>query len=143
MRKKVGLLAGMLVVVFVAAAVWAQEKKETAAAGGAPPQIEAARTFLMSWGKGKADEAKAVAVEKVTVKVGDKEFPLDLAGGKPAVTLVLPFKGLSTVREGGKVKSVSVEQLHLKAGDVDKQGKGTVTVEEKDGKFQVTGVTVE
>ncbi len=123
---------------------WAQEKKESAAAPGAPPaHIKAAHTFLMAWGKGNWDEAKAVAAEKVTVKVGDKEFTLDLAGGKAEAVLVFPFKGISTVRVEGKVKGVTVDEIGLKAGATEKRGKGTLTLDERDGQFRVTGVAVE
>ncbi len=143
MGTRLRVVCWALVAVLVGAAGWAQEKKAGAAAGSPSPHIEVVQAFLLAWGRGKSDEAKAVAAEKVTVKLGDKEVALDLAGGKAAVGLVLPFKGLSTVREGGKVKRITVEQLHLKAGDVDKQGKGMVTIEEKEGKFLVTGVSVE
>lgn len=143
MGTKLVLLCGGLVLGLAAGAAWAAEQKEATATKGLPPQIEAAQSFLLAWGRGKWDEAKALAAEKVTVKLGDKEFTLDWAGGKPPVTLVLPFKGLSTVREGGKVKSVTVDKLRLKAGDLEKEGKGTLTMGEKEGTFRVTGVTVE
>lgn len=133
----------VLMLVLAPATARAAEQKEATAAKGSAPQIEAAKTFLLAWGKGRWDEAKGVAAEKVPVKVGDKEFTLDWAGGKPPLTVVLPFKGLSTVREAGKVKAVSVDTLHLKAGDVDKEGKGTLSMEEKEGQFLVTVVTVE
>ncbi len=123
---------------------WAQEKTEKLARpGDMPAHVKAAYTFLVAWGKGNWEEAKTVAAEKVTVKVGDKEFTLDLPGGKGEVALVFPFKGISTVRVDGKVKGVTVEEIGLKTGNTEKRGKGTLTLEEKDGKFLVTGVAVE
>ena len=135
----------LIVALLVAAATgWGQERKEgSAAPGDVPAHIQAASAFLIAWGKGDWEAAKSVAVEKVTVKVGDKELALDLAAGKAEAIVVLPFKGLSTVRVEGKVKGVTVEEIALKVGEAEKRGKGALTLEEKDGKFLVTGVAVE
>lgn len=121
-----------------AAPSWSQEKKPDL-----PAHIQVVQTFLLAWGKGNWDEARAVSVEKVPIKVGDKEFTLDLAGGKVEAVLVFPFRGISTVRVEGKVKGVTVDEIGVKAGEIEKRGKGTLTLEEKDGKFVVTGVAVE
>lgn len=133
------LLAGMV--------AWAQEtqaKKEgSATPSERPAQIHVANTFLRAWGKGRWDEARAVAADSIPVKVGDKQYTLDIAGGKAEALLVFPFKGLSTVREGGKVKGVTVDEITLKMEGTEKRGKGTLTLEEKDGRFRVIGVTVE
>ena len=109
----------------------------------APPQIQAAQEFLLGWGKGNWDAVKAQAAGKVTVKVGGADYALDAGAGKTDVQLVLPFRGLSTVRVEGKVKGVTVEEIAVKAGGTEKKGKGTLTLEEKDGKFTVTSVAVE
>lgn len=144
MRSGVRVLPLTLTFLLIATPGWAQEKKEKPPApGDMPPQIQAAQTFLLAWGKGNWDEAKAVAAEKVTVKVGDKTFTLDPAGGKAEAMLVFPFKGISTVRVEGKVKGVTVDELGVKAGDAETRGKGTLTLEEKEGKFLVTAVAVE
>ena len=108
-----------------------------AAAAQAADQIDTAMKFMLGWGKGVADDVAASAVDKVPVSVGGKESAL------ADVKLVLPFKGLSTVREGGKVKAVTVDELAVKAGTEDKKGKGRLDLEEKDGKFKVTKVTIE
>ncbi len=122
----------------------AQERKEQPVRPTEmPPHIRAAYTFLMAWGKGEWNAAKAVAAGKVIVKAGEKEFTLDVAAGKAEAILVLPFKGLSTVRMEGKVKGVTVDEITLKAGTTEKRGKGALTLEEKDGQFLVTGVAVE
>jgi hypothetical protein len=139
---RVPLLA--LAVFLAAVSGLAQEKKgEPARPADMPPHIRAAYTFLIAWGKGEWNAAKAVAAENVVVKVGEKEFTLDLATGKAEATLVFPFKGLSTVRVEGKVKGVTVDEITLKAGETEKRGKGALTLEEKGGQFLVTGVAVE
>ena len=115
----------------------------TLASAQPPPQIQAAQEFLLGWGKGNWDAVKAQAAGKVTVKVGGADYALDAGAGKTDVQLVLPFRGLSTVRVEGKVKGVTVEEIAVKAGGTEKKGKGTLTLEEKDGKFTVTSVAVE
>ena len=105
--------------------------------------IQAATKFLLGWGKGNWADVAATAVDKVTVSAGGKESTIDVAGKKAEATLVLPFKGLSTVREDGKVKAVTVKELTIKVGGEEKKGKGTLSLEEKDGKTTVTKVTVE
>ncbi len=112
-------------------------------AASAAGHIEAATKFLLGWGKGNWEDVAATAAEKVTVSAGGKESTIDVAGKKAEATLVLPFKGLSTVREGGKVTAVTVDDITVKAGGEEKKGKGTLSVEEKDGKTVVTKVTVE
>ncbi len=115
----------------------------TPALAQAPPYITAAQEFLQGWGKGNWDAVKARSAGKVTVKVGGTEYALDVEAKKADAQLVLPFRGLSTVREKGKVTGVSVDEMTVKAGGAEKKGKGRVALEEKDGKFTVTGVTVE
>jgi hypothetical protein len=107
----------------------------------APPHIRTAQTFLMAWGNQRWDELRTVAGEKVTVQVGDKGFILDPAAQKSEVTLVFPFRGLSTVREGEKVKGITVEELGLKVGDSETRGAATLELTEKDGEFRVLGVS--
>jgi hypothetical protein len=122
----------------------AQEKKEAPPRPGEiPAHIQAASTFLLAWGKGDWSGAKAVAAEKVTVKMGDKTYVLDVAGRKAEAALVFPFKGISTVRVEGKVKGVTVEEIGVRVGEAEKRGKGALTLGEQAGKFLVTGVAVE
>ncbi|MFI5340168.1 MAG: hypothetical protein ACHQ7N_10060 [Candidatus Methylomirabilales bacterium] len=109
----------------------------------APPHITAAQEFLLAWGKSNWDAVKGQTVAKVTVKVGGTDYSLEAEAKKAGAQLVLPFRGLSSVREKGKVTGVTVEEMTVKAGGAEKKGKGTLTIEEKDGKFTVTGVTVE
>lgn len=109
----------------------------------ASTHIEAGLKFLMAWGKGNWEEMATVAGEKVTVNVGGKESTIDVAGKKAEATLVFPFKGLSSVRMEGKVKGVTVDEIAVKVGGEEKKGKGTLTLEEKDGKVTITKVSVE
>jgi hypothetical protein len=122
-----------LVVLLAAVPVWAQ----------APSHITAAQGFLMAWGKGNWDGVKSQTAGKVTVNVGGTEYALDADAKKGDVQLVLPFRGLSTVREKGKVTGVTVDEITVKAGGAEKKGKGKLTLEEQGGKFILTGVSVE
>lgn len=131
-----------LVLVLAAASSWGQQKPASSPSD-VPAHIQAASTFLMAWGKGDWEAAKSVAADTVMVKIGDQEFALDLRGGKAPVTLVFPFKGITAVRVEGKVKGVTVDEIGLKASGAEKRGKGTLTLEEKEGQFRVTGVAVE
>jgi len=110
---------------------------------GPAPQIQAAQTFLLSWGGQKWDEMKAVTADKVTVKVGPSAYTLDPAAQKSEVQLVLPFRGLSTVRIDGKITGVKVDDLAMKLGDKEMHGPATVDLKEEQGTFRVTGVTTE
>ncbi len=107
----------------------------------APPHIRRAQTFLVAWGHQKWDELKSVAAVQVTVKVGDKVFELEPAAQKSEVTLVLPFRGLSTIREGETVKGITVAEVGLKVGENETRGPATITLKEQDGEFWVTGVS--
>jgi len=110
---------------------------------GPAPQIQAAQTFLMTWGGQKWDEMKAVTTDTVTVKVGPSAYTLDPAVQKAEVRLVLPFRGLSTVRADGKITGVKVDDLAMKLGDKEMHGPATVDLKEEQGVFRVTGVTTE
>ncbi len=105
--------------------------------------IEAAQSFLLSWGKAQWEDLAQVAADRVPVTAGGKEASIDVAGRKVEATLVFPFKGLATVREGGAVKAVTVAEITVKVGGEDKKGKGVLAVEERDGKTRITRVTVE
>jgi hypothetical protein len=106
--------------------------------------LDAAIAFLKAWGKGRWDDLKPVAADKVAVKVGDKSYDLDVASGKSDVKPVLPFRGLSTVRNEGKVVAISVSELSLKAeGGAEKHGKARLATEDKEGQVRVTAVEME
>jgi hypothetical protein len=109
----------------------------------APPHIQAAQEFLLGWGKANWDAVKMHAADKVTVKVGGADYALDAAGKRAEVQLIFPFRGLAAVRVGANVKGVTVDEITVRAGGAERKGKGTVTLEEKDGKFTVTSVAVE
>ena len=126
-------IAALSLVVICATTLWAQ----------APPHIQAVQEFLMGWGKEDWDAMKAQAGSKVTVKVGGTQSTIDIDAKKADVQLVLPFRGLSSVREKGKVTGVTVDQITVQAGGQEKKGKATLALEEKDGRFTVTGVTLE
>lgn len=143
MKRCVELLSVTLAWLLLGAAVSAQDKQKPVATGEMPAHIQAAHEFLMAWGKGDWASAKAVAADPVQVKAGDKVFTLDLGSGKADVALSFPFRGISTVRVEGRVKGVTVDEITLKLGETEKRGKGTLTMEEKGGKFVVTGVAVE
>jgi hypothetical protein len=115
----------------------------TAGAVEASAHIEAGVKFLTAWGKGDWEGLATVAGEKVTVSVGGKESVIDVTGKKAEAMLVFPFKGLSAVRVEGKVKGVTVDDIAVKVGGEEKKGKGTLTLEEKNGKVMVTKVAVE
>jgi hypothetical protein len=115
----------------------------TPALAQVPPHITAAQEFLLAWGKGNWDAVKGQAAGKVTVKVGGTDYTLDAEAKKADAQLVLPFRSLSSIREKEKVTGVTVDEMTVKAGGTEKKGKGTLTLDEKDGKFIVTGVTVE
>ena len=133
MRRFAKAGAMSLVMMLAVATVWAQ----------APPHIQAVHEFLMSWGKGDWDAVKAQTGGKVAVKVGGTEYALDAEAKKADAQLVLPFRGLSSIREKGKVTGVAVDQVSVTAGGQEKTGKATVMLEEKDGRFMVTGVALE
>jgi len=105
--------------------------------------LDAAIAFLKAWGKGRWDDAKPVAADKVAVKMGDKSYDVDVAGGKSDIKAVLPFRGLSTVREQGKVVGISVNELAVKTDTSEKRGKARLTTEDRDGTVRVTAVELE
>lgn len=85
-----------------------------------------------------------MAAERVRVMLGGKVFLLDLTAGKTDVAVVFPFRGISTFRMKGEVKGVTlVVEIGLKAGEIKQRGRGTVTLEEKNGEYRVTAVAVE
>jgi hypothetical protein len=104
--------------------------------------IDAAVAFLKAWGKGQWDNLKPVAADKVPVKVGDKSYDVDVVAAKSDVKPVLPFRGLSTVRDqgNGKVVGIAVNELALKMEGAEKRGKARLTTEDKDGQVRVTAV---
>lgn len=105
--------------------------------------LDAAIAFLKAWGKGRWDDARPVAADKVAVKLGDKSYDVDVAGGKSDVKAVLPFRGLSTVRADGKVVGIDVTELALNAGGAEKRGKAHLTTQDKDGQVRVTAVEMQ
>jgi len=133
----------VLSVVVLADSGWAQEKKEAPASPELSPQIKTSIQFLTAWGREKWDDLAQVAAGKVAVSVGGKDHAIDPEGRKAEAKLVLPFRGLSTVRDGGKVKAVAVNEITIRAGSDEKTGRATLALEEKDGSFRVAKVTVE
>lgn len=109
--------------------------------GGGP--IEASTKFLLAWGKGNWDALATVAPEKVTVTVGGKDALIDVVNKKAGVALVFPFRGISSVRVDGAVKGVTIEEITVRIGSEEKKGKGTLTIQAKDGKPVITKVSVE
>ena len=129
-----------------AAAPAAAEKSpatEPAISADGKMHMDAAIAFLKAWGKGRWDDAKPVAADKVPVKVGDKSYDVDVAAGKSEVKAVLPFRGLSTLREQGKVVGIAVAELAVRTDAAEKRGKARLTTEDKDGQVRVTAVELE
>ncbi len=102
---------------------------EPGAAGSGLPWRQAAKAF--------------VAADRVTVSVDGKDSVIDVTSKKTDVTLVFPFKGLSTVRTGGAVTGVSVDDITVMVKGEEKKGKGTLTLAESDGKITVVKVVVQ
>jgi hypothetical protein len=132
MKARIATLS-VFVALLAATAAWAQQASIS-------PPIETARTFLMAWGHERWDELKTVAGDQITVKVGDKTYSLQPSANSE-VKLVFPFRGLSTVRTDGAVKSVAIQDLGIKVGDNEVRGSGTLTLDEKDGSFRVVEVS--
>jgi hypothetical protein len=132
MKARIATLS-VFVALLAATAAWAQQASIS-------PPIETARTFLMAWGHERWDELKTVAGDQITVKVGDKTYSLQ-PGANSEVKLVFPFRGLSTVRTDGALKSVAIQDLGIKVGDNEVRGSGTLTLDEKDGSFRVVEVS--
>jgi hypothetical protein len=105
--------------------------------------VDAVSTFLKAWGKGKWEDAKAVSANKVKVKLGDKTYSIDVAGGKSDARLVLPFRGLAAIRGDGRMKGVAVNEITVEAGGSKKTGKGKVLTDDADGTVKVTSVELE
>jgi hypothetical protein len=122
-------------------------KEEAAPAAADRPDwkahVDAVSTFLKAWGKGKWEDAKAVAGDKVDVKVGDKTYSIDVAGGKSDARLVLPFRGLGAIRDAGKMKGVAVNEMTVEAGGAKKTGKGKVMTDDAGGAVKVTSIEIE
>jgi hypothetical protein len=132
MKARIAMLS-VLVALLPATAALAQQASIS-------PPIETARTFLMAWGHEKWDELKTVAGDQITVRVGDKTYSLQ-PGANSEVKLVFPFRGLSTVRADGAVKSIAIQDLGIKVGDNEVRGSATLTLDEKDGSFRVVEVS--
>jgi glucose/arabinose dehydrogenase len=128
-----------------AAPVTEKASADQAVSADGKMHLDAAIAFLKAWGKGRWDEARPVAADKVAVKLGDKSYDVDVAGGKSDVKAVLPFRGLSTVREQGtgKVVGIAVSELAVKTDASEKRGKARLTTEDKDGQVRVTAVELE
>ena len=105
--------------------------------------IDTATKFLTAWGREDWEELATVAAPKVVVRVDGKESVLDVTAKKTDVALVLPFKGLSTIRTGETVSGVTVDDITVKVRGEEKKGKGTLTLEESGGKFSVVKVAIQ
>jgi glucose/arabinose dehydrogenase len=105
--------------------------------------VEAVTTFLKAWGHGKLEDAKALAADKVDLKMGGKTYTIDVASGKADAKILLPFRGLSSIREDGKMKGVAVNEIKVSAGGEEKTGKAKVMTDESGGAVKVTSIEVE
>jgi hypothetical protein len=91
--------------------------------------------------QGWAEVAESAA-DKVSIKIGGDEHTVDVGAKKSDVRL-MKYQKLSTWRDGKDIKGVTAEVLEFKVGKEMKSGKGKVAMEEKDGAWKVTGITVE
>ena len=165
MTKLSVLAAFMLALPAVAeepAAIPTPDKVESAEAPKAPPAASPASTdqrpyvdAAIAFMKGLAHsnrsgddgqqgwaDAKDNAAEKVALKVAGKEMALDIAAQKSDAR-VIKFQKVSTMRENGIVKGVTMDNVQLQVGDQPHSGKGTLHMEEKDGKWVVTSLEVD
>jgi hypothetical protein len=106
-------------------------------------QIDAVVAFLKAWGKGQWDAARPVAADQVKVRAGAQTATLDVAAGKGEAKPVLPFRGLSVVRENGIPTGVDVSELAIRIGEAETRGKAHVATEDRAGQVRVTAVTIE
>ena len=137
--RRSAIVLGLVVGVFAAPlAAGAQQ----AAVPNQPAHIEAARTFLTTWGHQQWDDLRTVASDKVKVTLGAESYTLEPGAQKSDVRVTLPFRGLSTVRTDGKITGVTVEEMVFKVGDRETRGRAVVDLSEDNGAFRVTGVKV-
>jgi hypothetical protein len=87
-------------------------------------------------------QVAANASDKLTLKVGGKDVAIDLAN-KKSDAKVVKFAKASTVRDGATVKGVAFDTVEVKNGADDHTGKGTLSMEQKDGKWVVTSLEVD
>jgi hypothetical protein len=116
---------------------------EATASNEGKMHLDAVVAFLRAWGKGRWEDARAVAADKVTLTVGGQSYEVDVAGGKSDAKVILPFHGLSTVRAEGKLVGVSVSDLAVNAGGSEKHGKALLGTEAKDGHVRVVSVELQ
>lgn len=138
----------------------AQKPAEAVQAAAAPaqaapqesrPYVEAAVSFLKGLthtarsgdaGEEAWAEARSNAAEKVSFKVAGKELALDL-GAKKADAQLVRFQKISTLREAGAVKGVTLENIEARVDGQPHSGKATLLMEEKDGKWLVTSIEID
>jgi hypothetical protein len=104
--------------------------------------IVTAHMFLMAWGHQQWDQMHEVGADQIPVNVGDTRFMVEPGAKKSEVAMVFPFRGLSSVRVNGIVKSVSVDELGLRAGMGETRGPATIALEEHANGFRVVAVSV-
>ena len=83
-----------------------------------------------------------LAADAVTVTLADRTVTVEPAARESDVAVLLPFRGLSTIRSGAEVTGVTVDELALRVGDHELRGPATVTVKAEAGQFRVVGVAV-
>ena len=127
------------------------EKHEAKSGGGEHAYVDTAIKFLNALAKSARKGEKGAqgwadlqetAGDKVNISVAGKDHVVDVAGKKSDVRL-MKYAKIATWREGKTVKGVTAEVLEFRSGKENHSGKGKVAMEEKDGKWTVTGVTVE
>lgn len=130
----------------------ADDKAAATAPSGDRGYVDAAIAFLKAYAHSNrsGDQGQQAwqvlkdnaADDKVEIKIAGKPHDLDLAG-KKADARLLNFSKISTWREGGQVKGVTVDVLKFKVGDADHTGKGKVAMSEKAGKWVVESIEAE
>lgn len=104
--------------------------------------IATAERFLLAWGHRRPGFWDHAAGPTIMVRIGQSEQTLRRDDPAPAVTLVFPFKGLTTVRAGAEVKGVAVQALCLKVREQAQCGQGTLTLTRTGDAYRVTAVSL-
>ena len=136
MSSRLGTMLALAALTLSAAAAGADEAKP------APPHIAAVQTFLVAWGHERWDDLRGVAADSVTVQVADRSATVEPGARSAGARVVLPFRGLSTVRDGAGITGVTVDSLAVRIGDQETRGAATVTLKEEGGQFRVVAVSV-
>jgi hypothetical protein len=150
MAKEVAPIAALVLAMLVAVPAFPQQdggtqRSPTRGAAAEPAaegkaHLEATMVFLRAWAKERWKDARPVAADEVPLKIGERTYAIDVAGGTTDAKLVGRFRGLSVIREGGKPVGVEVEEVRIRTDAFEKRGRAHVATEEQGGKVRVTAI---